>query len=299
MEAYKMKHSLTIALFTCALGISGCGKEVGVPAGSGFIEATQTVVGAETSGRIESIHLSEGSTVNKGDTIASVDTTMLSLQLKQAKAARKVASTQVGLSTIEIEMADRNLALARTEFERVARLLPTGSVNQQQYDQAENQLDQAKLNAKRARARVSAAQASLQQAESQVGLLQKQLSDCHPVAPISGVVTETFVEIGELVAPGKALIEISQLDTVTVKIYLPPRDLTKFKLGTEAEVDPENGRETPLVGHVSWIAAEAEFTPKNVQTKDARADLVYAVKIRIPNKGQDLKIGMPVAVRIP
>ena len=84
-----------------------------------------------------------------------------------------------------------------------------------------------------------------------------------------------------------------------MKIYVPPRDLTQIKLGGKADVNPEDGRTQPLTGIVTWIADEAEFTPKNVQTKEARADLVYAVKVTIPNPDGELKVGMPVMVTIP
>jgi HlyD family secretion protein len=112
------------------------------------------------------------------------------------------------------------------------------------------------------------------------------------------VVINKFVEVGELIGVGKPLVKIAKLDTVWVKVYLPPSDLTRISLGGHALVDPEDGRNKPLEGKVSWISDQAEFTPKNVQTKEARADLVYAVKITIPNPGKVLKIGMPVSVKI-
>jgi HlyD family secretion protein len=112
-------------------------------------------------------------------------------------------------------------------------------------------------------------------------------------------VVTRYVESGELVAIGKPLVKVARLDTVWVKVYLPPSDLTRIKLGGRAEIDPEDGRSRPLAGSISWISSEAEFTPKNVQTKEARADLVYAVKITIPNPDQTLKIGMPVLVTMP
>ena len=129
-------------------------------------------------------------------------------------------------------------------------------------------------------------------------MLRQQLTDCTPLAPVAGVVVKKYVEVGELVTPGQPLIEIARLDTVWVKVYLPPEDLTRINLGDRAEVDPEDGRAEPMIGRVSWIASAAEFTPKNVQTREARADLVYAIKVIIPNPEHTLKIGMPVAVRI-
>jgi HlyD family secretion protein len=181
----------------------------------------------------------------------------------------------------------------------LSRLVEKGSANRQQYDQAETRYRQAGLAAAMARSSLRAAEADLSRIGASIRVIEKQLRNCSPASPLEGTVLTTYTDPGELVAAGKALVRIASLDTVWVKIYLPPGDLTGLKLGDEALVDPEDGRDEPLRGTVSWISPEAEFTPKNVQTKEARADLIYAVKITIPNPDQELKIGMPVMVRIP
>ena len=150
-----------------------------------------------------------------------------------------------------------------------------------------------------ARSSLKAAGADLARIRANIDLIQQQIADCTPVAPLDGTVVTTYVDPGELAVAGKALVRIAGLDTVWVKIYLPPKDLTRIGLGDEALVDPEDGRTEPFKGRVSWISPEAEFTPKNVQTKEARADLVYAVKVTVSNPEEELKIGMPVMVRIP
>ena len=144
-----------------------------------------------------------------------------------------------------------------------------------------------------------AADAELTRIRAEIALLEKQLNDCYPIAPVSGTVIDKFIDVGELIGIGRELITIARLDSVWVKIYLPPADLAEIKLGDRVEIDPEDGRDQNLNGIIRWISSEAEFTPKNVQTKEARADLVYAVKIDIANKAQRLKIGMPVSVTIP
>jgi HlyD family secretion protein len=294
-----MKGGSAILLLLGVILSCGCGSEAELPHGSGLVEATQTIVSAETSGRLEQLRFDAADKISRGDTIGLIDTTILALRIRQVEAAREAAATKLRLAGIDIEQSKQNRELARKEYERVADLLPSGSANQQQFDQAQNRFELGKLMVERSQAAMAAAAADLNRVEAERDLLRRQLSDCLPTAPAAGVVTERFVEVGELVLPGKALLEIAQLDTVSVKIYLPPQDLTKFELGAPAEVDPEDGRSAPIMGRVSWIASEAEFTPKNVQTKEARADLVYAVKIRIPNPDQSLKVGMPVSVRIP
>lgn len=275
-----------------------CGDNNLTPGGSGLIEATEVIVSAKTAGQIERLYINEGDIVSPNDPLALIDTTTIQLRINQAEAVRMSAEAQLEISGINIEQARLNLALAKKEFNRVKNLIKTGSVNQQQYDKAETAYNQAALSKKRAEATKKSSEANLQKIRAEIALLYRQFSDCFPLAPDKGVVSDKFVEVGELVNVGTPLIKISNLDTVTVKVYLPASDLTKIKLGDKAEIDPEDETSQPLIGLIIWISPQAEFTPKNVQTKEARANLVYAVKISIPNQQQILKIGMPVSVKI-
>ncbi len=290
---------LASTLLLATMLISSCGNDNGLPGGSGLIEATEVVVSAETMGQLQSVNFKEGDRVVSGDTLCMIDTMTVSLQLAQAHAAREAAVTQQRNAEIAIKQAALNLNLAEKEFDRAKSLIKTGSINQQQYDNLETVHARAELAEKSAKATFEAAAAELSRIDANIGLLEKQHRDCFPIAPVSGVITDKYIETGELATLGKPLVKISQIDTVTVKVYLPPADLTKIKLGNRAEIDPEDGRELPLEGTVTWISSEAEFTPKNVQTREARANLVYAVKITIPNPDEALKIGMPVSVSIP
>jgi HlyD family secretion protein len=298
MEDCKMRLYHHVCLLIAGLLITSCGKQNQAPGGSGLIEATEIVVSSEISGQLKSLRFDEGDSIKMGDTIGEIDTVTTRLRLHQAEASKQMAETKVKISSINIEQATYNLDLAQKEYERVSALIKSGSINQQQYDQTETAYNQAVLSKKQADAVYDAAVAELAKAESEIALLKKQLNDCFPKSPESGVVTNKFVEVGELIGTGKPLVKIAKLDTVWVKVYLPPSDLTRISLGGHAKVDPEDGRNQPLEGKVSWISDQAEFTPKNVQTKEARADLVYAVKITIPNPGKILKIGMPVSVKI-
>jgi HlyD family secretion protein len=293
------RFPLASALVVLALWLVSCGDNNGVPAGSGFIEATSVVVSAEVAGKLDALYFDEGEAIALGDTIALIDTTKVSLMLDQANARLRSAWTQEQSARLQIEKTELDSALARADFLRVRSLVRKGSVNQQQYDQAENRYLQARLARKTAGAALAGARADRKRAEAEIAILEKQLSDCRPVAPLTGTIVTSYVEQGELLGIGKPLVKIAELDPVTVKIYLPPAQLTRVKLGAKAEIDPEDGRTSPIAGKVSWISPEAEFTPKNVQSREARADLVYAVKITIPNPDQVLKIGMPVMVTIP
>ena len=285
-------------LLMMGLLITSCRGNNTSPGGSGFIEATEIVVSSEVAGQLKSLRFDEGDLVNKGDTIGQIDTVTTILRLHQAEALRQVAEAKVKTSSLNSEQASNALELASKEYDRVSALLKSGSIDQQRYDQIETAYHQALLSKRQADAGYEGAKAELARAESDIALLEKQLSDCLPQSPESGVITAKFVNVGELIAAGKALVKIARLDTVWVKVYLPPQDLSRIALGGHALVDPEDGRTKPLDGKISWISDEAEFTPKNVQTKQARADLVYAVKITISNPEKVLKIGMPVSVKI-
>jgi len=283
---------------TLLLMLVSCGGNNLAPGGSGLIEATEVVISAQSAGQIEKLFIDEGDMVQINDTIALIDTTATQLRFNQVEAMRQAASTQVDIAEINIGQVKLNLDMAKREFERAKNLIKTGSVNQQQYDNAETAYNQAVLSLKQARASKKSAEANLQKIVSEAEILNEHLINCFPLVPGKGIVSDKFIEVGELANIGTPLIKIADLDTVLVKVYLPASDLTEIKLGDRAEIDPEDGSSQPLTGQIIWISPKAEFTPKNVQTKEARANLVYAVKISIPNSQQILKIGMPVSVKI-
>jgi HlyD family secretion protein len=298
----KMNNSsrriLAAAAALVLAGVGSCSDREGAPGGSGFIEAVEITVSSEIAGQARAVRLDEGSRVAAGDTIAEIDTVSTALRLQQALSGKDAAEKRARIASIDVEQATYSRDLARKEYDRAEALIASGSTNQQQLDQVETAYKQAVLAGKQAAAAVESARADLVRAESDVKLLNKQMEDCFPRATMSGVVTTRFIRAGEWVGVGKPIVKIASLDTVWVKIYVPAGDLTRIRIGGQAAVDPEDGRGRTLDGTVTWISDEAEFTPKNVQTKEARADLVYAVKVTIANPDGALKIGMPVAVKM-
>ena len=294
-----MRNRALALLCLVVLSLASCGGDKTVPGGSGFIEATEVTVSAQASGTLERLYFDEGDGVTSGATLALIDTTTYTLQLAEAQAQLHAAETRQAAARLQVEKAELDSSLAGKEYGRIDGLVAKGSASQQQYDQAETLFRQAAVATGVARAGLKAASADIDRIGAGIDVLRKHLDDCRPLSPLDGKVVTTYVKAGELVAAGKPILKVADLDTVWVKIYLPPRDLTRIKLRGRALVDPEDGRPEPLEGWVSWIAAEAEFTPKNVQTKEARADLVYAVKVMVPNPEEQLKIGMPVMVELP
>jgi HlyD family secretion protein len=290
MKRIALTVAALLALVACERG------ETGVY-GSGFVEATTVLVSAEVGGVLDALHVDEGSTVARGSTLGVIDTVTVVLEIRRARAQLQSATMAARVARIDIERAAQDEALAQKEFDRIAGLREKGSGTQQQYDQAENRLRQSELAGRLGRATLAAREADVVRIQSEIALLQDRLDKCRPRAPVSGVVTNKLTEAGELLSPGRPIVEIARMDSMWVKVYLPGSALTQIRIGGAAAVDPEDGRDTPLKGRIVWIADEAEFTPKNVQTAEARADLVYAVKVSIANENGQLKIGMPVMVR--
>lgn len=289
-----MKHTGYLLLFSSFVILSGCSNEADKIGGSGLIETTEVLVSAESSGRATAVNIDEGMTVAEGDTLLIIDPSYLELEIATAEAGRKVAVSNLESARLKVNNAERARAYALTERDRLQRLLASGTTTQQQFDKVSFEYDNAELAYRTASANVNTIQSEIEKIDSEITRLIRRLEDCYPVSPLGGTVTEKYIEPGELLNPGKAIARIARLDTVWVKVYLPASDFARIKTGDAAHVDTEAGGK--YYGYVSWTADEAEFTPKNVQTKESRTELVYAVKVTIPNNDNLLKIGMPVFV---
>lgn len=290
----KILTATILAALAFLAGCSGNNKEAG---GSGFIEANEVLVSAETTGRIMIRNFDEGSTIKRGDTLAIIDPSRIQLDLASATAARESAVASLKTARIAVVTAKESEKYASNERDRVGRLVKAGSATQRQLDQLDHELIQTNNARQSAEANVAMIETQITKLDADIDRLNRQSKDCYPISPASGIVTEKYVEAGELVTPGKGLAKISQLDTVWVKVYLPSAEFSTVKIGEKARVSTEAG-DTQYSGEVIWTSQEAEFTPKNVQTTKSRANLVFAVKVRIVNTDGKLKVGMPVFISL-
>ena len=247
---------------------------------SGTVEATEVKISAEVPGKILEMTVDQGDKVEKGQMLIIIDTASLNAQLAQAKAARMAASGQVQAINAGIKNAKTNLG-------RSENLLGVGSISKQQYDSVNTTTET--LEAQR-----RAAWGQVKQAEATGDYVQIQIDKATVTAPISGVVLNKNVEPGEMAMPGSPLVTLADLENCWVRVYIPETKLGHIKLGQKAKVYSDSFPNKHYEGKVTMIAGEAEFTPKNVQTKKERVRLVYAVKVTVPNPDQELKIGMPV-----
>jgi RND family efflux transporter MFP subunit len=249
----------------------------------GTIEADEVMLAAQVPGRVLELAVDEGQKVQVGELLVRIDATTLAAQKGQAEAAAQAAGSQARVLTA-------NLKGLETELARVTKLLATGSATDMQYDQLKTQKDS--LLAQR-----GAVAAQVRQANAAAQVVQTQIDLTQVTAPLDGVVLRTHIDQGETVFPGSALMVLADLSRMNINVYIPEPMLGKVKLGQRVEVfhDGEPGK--PLYGKVSHVNESAEFTPKNVQTKDERVRLIYKIKVIIDNPHGVLKIGMPVDVR--
>jgi HlyD family secretion protein len=317
-------RSKTAALILAVLAGAACAGKgpKDVISASGTIEAVEVNVAAKVGGQVLELAVEEGARVAPGDRLAGVDHAALDIQLRQAEAGVRLAESQLALlvkgarsedirqAEAALRQTEATLKVAEDDARRMRELFRTGSVTSKQTDDAEARLTVATaqhnaaveaLGKVRKLARpeeVQAAEARLDQARAAADLLAKSIADCTITAPAAGVVTHKVVEKGEFVTPGSTVVTLSELDSVYVMIYLTELEIGRVRLGDAADVgiDAFPGRAFP--GRVTYISPEAEFTPKNVQTKEDRVKLVFGVKVEIENREGLLKPGLPADATI-
>jgi HlyD family secretion protein len=287
---------------------------------SGHVEATEVRLSGKVGGRLETFVLEEGDRVEIGQEVARFETVDLDLRLRQAEAERDLAQAQLRLriegprqeeiaeARAIAEGARADLAAAERDFARMAALLERGSGTEKARDDARVRRDlaAARLEASEEAVKrlergsrpeeIAAARASLAAAEARASQLRQNLEDSTVRSPIAGTVTAKVVEAGEIVPAGAPLAVVSDIAHAWVAVYVPGPDLPRLRLGQKARVTADDGHEGS--GTVRFIASEAEFTPKNVQTRDERAKLVYKVKVFLDNEDEAFKPGMPADVEI-
>lgn len=310
---------MMLIIFLTGILITGCGNNNNPNSieASGNIESTNVVVSSKVNGEIEKILFDEGQFVNEGDTIMIIDHEILQFQLNQAEAGVESARAQLdllknGARKEDISQAEEavlqaqvNFDLANKDKERMEKLYESKSISQNQYDNAnakfeltQAQLKSAKENLTKLKnfarpEEIQQAVANLKKQIASADLLKKSIRDSYVQSPINGVIVEKYFEKGETVTQMSSLFKVSDLRTVDLKIYVSEEELGRVKLGQTADIGVDAYPNKTYSGKVIYISPEAEFTPKNIQTKDERTKLVFAVKIRIDNPRYELKPGMP------
>ena len=297
--------------------------DVGALDASGTVEATDAQLGFQVPGRIDTILVDEGDRVKDGQTLAYLDQTELKAQRQQA--AAQLAGAQARLTELErgtrvqdvqqgrdaVAAANQRLADAQRDLDRTRRLFDGGAVSREAldksqlaFDVAQSQHDQTAqalqlLEIGPRPETIDAQRAAVAQAQAAVRQVDAMLANSVILAPFDGVVTVKDREIGETISPGAPVLTVTNMNDRWVRIYIPETQVGAVHLGEPATITADTYQGKVYRGAVSFIASEAEFTPKNVQTQDERVKLVYAVKVRITaDSSDDLKPGIPADVQL-
>lgn len=292
-----MKSSLVIKFlpFAAAVIMAGCSENNDYDA-TGIFEATTVTVSAETSGRILSFPVEEGDSVYAGQQVAQIDSTMLMLQLAQLGSQRQSAISSSPDIAAQVASVKAQIAHAEEEKARVERLFAAGAATQKQYDDAaarlstlQGQIQGMTSTLSKNRSAVSGNASAIQYQREQI---EQQIERCRILAPESGTILCKYVQRGEFAAPGKPLFKMADLNRIFLRSYFTASQLADIRIGQKVTVTADFGGDSQFEypGVITWISQESEFTPKSIQTRDSRANLVYAVKIAVKNDGR-LKLG--------
>jgi HlyD family secretion protein len=319
---YYLALPVLLFLLFCSTGCGKSPKNQDFIEVSGQIEAIKTEVRAQTQGRIEQVLAREGQKVRPGDLLCLIDKEKLNIQLEQVRAGLEGAGSKlklfrkgtkqelIAMARNQLERAQSELDLATKDQERMAKLLAQGAISSFQKEQSDLRLARAQEASKsaqenyemalrgREKEEIEMVEAEIKSLQSQEQFLLRQIQDAEVRAPSEGFLEIRHVEPGELAIPGTLLFSLIDLARSYVKAYVPERYLGQVRLGDSVEVTSDSFPGKTFLGKVDFISDEAEFAPKNIQTKEERLKLVFMLKSYLDNPAGELKPGMPVDVRI-
>jgi len=284
-------------LFAVLLLLTACNTNKEQSDAYGNFEAIETTISAEANGTLLSFNLEEGQTLNAGVPIGLIDTVDTQLKLLQLKAQFTSVGSRTDNMNAQIAVIDKQADNLQIDKNRIAGMFKDKAATQKQLDDVNGALDVVSKQKEAVTVQFKGVKDDAAVVRRQIDQLKEQISRCHIINPVKGTVLAKYVEPNEMVTMGKALYKIADISTLDLKIYVSGSQLSDVKIGKDVKVliDRTNGTTKNFNGKVSWIADQSEFTPKIIQTRDERVNLVYAVKVKVKNDGS-LKIGMPAEV---
>ncbi|MGC3944284.1 MAG: HlyD family efflux transporter periplasmic adaptor subunit [Chryseolinea sp.] len=284
-------HSVAVAGIT--LFVISCSPKESKYDASGTFEAVETIVSAEATGALKAFNVEEGQVLQPGQQIGYVDSVQLYLKKKQLQAQIRAVLARTPNVSKQLSALYAQLDHARNEQQRVARLLKADAATPKQYDDATAQVSVIERQIEGQQSSLAVTTKGIGEdvlpLQIQIEQLNDQLFRCRIINPVGGTVLVKYAEAFEMTSPGKALYKVADLSTLVLRTYVTGEQLPSIKIDQSVKVLTDG--QSASDGKIEWISDKAEFTPKTIQTKDERANLVYAIKIRVPNDGR-LKIGM-------
>ncbi|WP_036824392.1 HlyD family secretion protein [Polaribacter sp. Hel1_85] len=288
-----MKHNYILGISIMVFGLLSCGKDNGKADGYGNFEATEITISAENNGKLIQFSVDEGDLLKKDQFVGFIDTIQLALKKEQMAVSKAVISSKSKGVLSQISVLKSRLKTAKINKNRVENLIKENAGTQKQLDDVSGQIDIIKSQIRSVEIQNAPVVNELKSIDVQLKQIDDQIQKSKIINPVNGTVLTKYTEINEITSFGRPLYKIADLSTMELRVYISETQLSGIKIGQKVTVKIDASEEMKSFdGEVSWIASEAEFTPKIIQTKEERVALVYAVKVAIVNDGS-LKIGMP------
>ncbi|HCY80841.1 MAG TPA: HlyD family secretion protein [Xanthomarina gelatinilytica] len=288
-----MKYTHSYILGFAILTLISCGQSNGKADGYGNFEATEITVSAENNGKLMQFDVQEGNKLQQNTFVGYIDTIPLALKREQLLVSKDVVSSKSKGVLSQIAVLKAKLKTANTNKERTENLIRDNAGTQKQLDDILGEIDVINQQIRSVEIQNAPVVNELKSIDVQLKQIEDQIEKCKIVNPITGTVLTKYTEPNEITAFGKPLYKIADLEHMELRVYVSETQLANLKIGEGVTVkidDKDDMKDYP--GTITWIASEAEFTPKIIQTKEERVALVYAVKVTVKNDGS-LKIGMP------
>jgi len=290
-----MKNIVTIVI---ALTLYSCGKKDIEADAYGNFEATEITISAESSGKIEFLNLDEGMLLEKNAVIGQIDTVQLYLNKRQLVASISTTNSKSANVLSQRKVLQEQLKTAKIEQNRIASMFKENAATKRQVDDANGKVSVLQQQINSVATQNAPILNEVKSIQVQIAKIDDQLKKSKIVNPMRGTVLAQYSQPNEITAFGKPLYKIADLSEMTLRVYFSETQLPNIKIGQKVSVTIDsNDSSKNYNGTISWISSSAEFTPKIIQTKEERVNLVYAVKVLVKNDGS-LKIGMPAEVKL-
>jgi HlyD family secretion protein len=291
-----MKKISIIILAT--IGLISCNKNSDKADGYGNFEATEITVSSEANGKIEFLKVEDGDELKSQSQVGLVDTLQLYFAKQQLIASKRTISSKSANVVSQKSVLQEQLKTTNLEKNRIRNMYAENAATKRQVDEIDGKVKVIEEQIKSVGTQNAPILNDLKSIDVQIEKINDQIAKSKIINPINGTVLTKYAEPGEITAFGKPLYKIADISEMTLRIYVSETQLSKIKVGqnVSVKIDAEKNMKT-YQGTISWIASSAEFTPKIIQTKEERVNLVYAVKVKVKNDG-GLKIGMPAEMWI-
>lgn len=292
----EMKNYIIIILIFV---LFSCNRNVDKADAYGNFEAQEIIISAESSGKILEFNINKGTEIKAGSTVGIIDTLPLFLEKDVLLAQKQAISSKSDNILAEIKVLQEQKNTILIEKNRVKKLLTDGAATSKQLDDINGQLNIVDQKINSIRSKNNTVFSEIEVIDKQIEKINDRINRCFIKSPIDGTVLEKYAEPGEIIGLGKSLFKMANINQMLLNAYIDGSQLSMFKIGDQVKVfiDDEDLNLLKYTGRITWVSDKAEFTPKIIQTKKERVNLVYAIEVLVENDGK-LKIGMPGEIKL-